>query len=72
MVLDFNVTLANDTVVMVWISSEDAAAVAEKNFRLVHSPSDYFYLVGGMLYAMRLRADSFCLAGLRRWRMDRR
>ncbi|KAJ3551626.1 hypothetical protein NM688_g4597 [Phlebia brevispora] len=44
MVLDFNVTLANDTVVMVWISSEDAAAVAEKGFRLVHAPSDYFYL----------------------------
>jgi hypothetical protein len=28
----------------VWISSQDAAAVAEKNFRFVHAPSDYFYL----------------------------
>ncbi|EGN97893.1 glycoside hydrolase family 20 protein [Serpula lacrymans var. lacrymans S7.3] len=44
MVLDWNLTLSNDTVVMVWISSDDAAAVAAKNFRMVHSPSDYFYL----------------------------
>lgn len=29
----------------VWISSSDAAAVAEKGFRIVHAPSDYFYLV---------------------------
>ena len=29
----------------VWISSEDAAAVAEKGFRIVHSPSNFFYLV---------------------------
>ncbi len=29
----------------VWISSANAAAVAKKNFRLVHGPSDYFYLV---------------------------
>ncbi|KAH9850196.1 N-acetylhexosaminidase [Lenzites betulinus] len=44
MVLEHNVTLGNDTVVMVWISSANAAAVAAKNFRLVHGPSDYFYL----------------------------
>ncbi|KAJ7626638.1 beta-hexosaminidase [Mycena polygramma] len=44
MVLDHNVTLSNSTVVMVWISSMNAAAVAAKGFRLVHSPSDYFYL----------------------------
>ncbi|TBU58065.1 beta-hexosaminidase [Dichomitus squalens] len=44
MVLDHNVTLSNETVVLVWISSMNAAAVAEKNFRLVHAPSDYFYL----------------------------
>jgi hypothetical protein len=30
----------------VWISSEDAAAVAEKGFRIVQAPSNYFYLVG--------------------------
>ncbi|KAI0823997.1 N-acetylhexosaminidase [Trametes gibbosa] len=44
MVLEHNVTLGNDTVVMVWISSANAAAVAARNFRLVHGPSDYFYL----------------------------
>ncbi|EKM49790.1 glycoside hydrolase family 20 protein [Phanerochaete carnosa HHB-10118-sp] len=44
MVLDYNTTLGNDTVVMVWISSANAAAVAEKNFKIVHGPSDYFYL----------------------------
>ncbi|KAI0759376.1 N-acetylhexosaminidase [Trametes elegans] len=44
MVLQHNVTLGNDTIVMVWISSANAAAVAAKNFRVVHGPSDYFYL----------------------------
>jgi len=44
MVLVNNVTLSNETVVMVWISSQDAAAVANKGLRLVHSPSDFFYL----------------------------
>lgn len=29
----------------VWISSADAAAVAEKGFRIIHAPSNYFYLV---------------------------
>ena len=27
-----------------WISSEDAKAVAAAGFRFVHAPSDYFYL----------------------------
>ncbi|KAF8195383.1 glycoside hydrolase family 20 protein [Pholiota molesta] len=44
MALDHNVTLSNQTVIMVWISSQNAAAVAAKGLRLVHSPSDYFYL----------------------------
>ncbi|KAI0642960.1 N-acetylhexosaminidase [Trametes meyenii] len=44
MVLEHNVTLGNDTIVMVWISSANAAAVAAKNFRIVHGPSDFFYL----------------------------
>ncbi|KAH7885159.1 glycoside hydrolase family 20 protein [Phlebopus sp. FC_14] len=44
MVLSWNVTLSNETIVMVWISSEDAAAVAEKGFRIVQAPSNYFYL----------------------------
>ncbi|TFY71905.1 hypothetical protein EVG20_g1110 [Dentipellis fragilis] len=44
MVLDYNVTLANDTIVMVWISSANAAAVAAKGFKFVHSASDYFYM----------------------------
>ncbi|KIK98528.1 glycoside hydrolase family 20 protein [Paxillus rubicundulus Ve08.2h10] len=44
MVLNWNVTLSNETIVMVWISSEDAAAVAEKGFRIIQAPSNYFYL----------------------------
>ncbi|KAF8226007.1 N-acetylhexosaminidase [Tricholoma matsutake] len=47
MVLDHTVALRNDTVVMVWISSQRAALVAAKNFRIVHAPSDYFYLDSG-------------------------
>ncbi|KAF7332604.1 Beta-hexosaminidase [Mycena kentingensis (nom. inval.)] len=44
MVLDHNLKLSNNTVVMVWISSANAAAVAAKGYRFVHAPSDYFYL----------------------------
>ncbi|KAG1739453.1 glycoside hydrolase family 20 protein [Suillus paluster] len=44
MVLNWNLTLANETIVMVWISSEDALAVAERGFRIIHAPSNYFYL----------------------------
>ncbi|KAG6336864.1 hypothetical protein ID866_2222 [Astraeus odoratus] len=52
MALDWNVTLSNETIVMVWISSAHAAAVVEKGFRIVQAPSDYFYLdcgAGGWL-----------------------
>ncbi|TRM59407.1 glycoside hydrolase family 20 protein [Schizophyllum amplum] len=44
MVLNHNVTLSNETIVIVWTASENAAKVAERNFRIVHGPSDYFYL----------------------------
>ncbi|KAG2341533.1 glycoside hydrolase family 20 protein [Suillus weaverae] len=44
MVLNWNLTLANETIVMVWISSADAAAVAARGFRIIHAPSNYFYL----------------------------
>ncbi|KAF8333584.1 N-acetylhexosaminidase [Cantharellus anzutake] len=44
LVLSHNLTLANNTIVMVWISSQNAAAVVQKGYRIVHAPSDYFYL----------------------------
>ncbi|OCH86979.1 N-acetylhexosaminidase, partial [Obba rivulosa] len=44
MVLTHNVTVTNDTVVVVWQKSADAPAVASRNLRLIHQPSDYFYL----------------------------
>ncbi|KAG1851814.1 glycoside hydrolase family 20 protein [Suillus tomentosus] len=47
MALDWNITLSNETIVMVWISSADAAAVVEKGFRIIQAPSDYFYLDSG-------------------------
>ncbi|KAH9950692.1 N-acetylhexosaminidase [Amylocystis lapponica] len=43
-VLDYNLTLTNNTLVLVWISSDDVAAVAEKGFKIIHAASDYFYL----------------------------
>ncbi|KAH9885996.1 N-acetylhexosaminidase [Cubamyces lactineus] len=44
MVLTHNVPVVNDTVVVVWQTSEDAAAVAERGLRFIHQPSNYFYL----------------------------
>ncbi|EIW81489.1 glycoside hydrolase family 20 protein [Coniophora puteana RWD-64-598 SS2] len=48
MVLEWNLTsLSNETIVMTWISSQDAAAIADKGFRIVQAPSNYFYLDEG-------------------------
>ncbi|KAK0487111.1 N-acetylhexosaminidase [Armillaria novae-zelandiae] len=63
MVLDYNVTsLGNDTVVMVWISSDHVAAVAEKGYKLVHAASDYFYLDcgGGGWVGGSVNGNSWC------------
>ncbi|KZV60324.1 glycoside hydrolase family 20 protein [Peniophora sp. CONT] len=53
MVLNYAVSsLSPETLVMIWISSAHAAAIASQNYRIVHSPSDYFYLdcgTGGWL-----------------------
>ncbi|KAH7911725.1 N-acetylhexosaminidase [Hygrophoropsis aurantiaca] len=48
MVLQHDVALSNNTVVMVWISSQNVGAVAQKGFRIIHAASDYFYLDCGM------------------------
>jgi hexosaminidase len=40
--------------IRVWISSQNAAAVAAKGLKVVHSPSDYFYLVTINLFLNRL------------------
>ncbi|KAI5117838.1 hypothetical protein M0805_005167 [Coniferiporia weirii] len=62
MVLAHNVTLGNDTIVMVWISSADVGGVVEKNFRLVHAASDYFYLDcgGGGWVGDNIDGNSWC------------
>lgn len=44
MVLAHNVSLSNDTVILVWISSQDAVDVAKAGYRIVQAPSDFFYL----------------------------
>ncbi|EIW81469.1 glycoside hydrolase family 20 protein [Coniophora puteana RWD-64-598 SS2] len=63
MVLNYNLTsLSNDTIVMTWISSADAAAVADKGFRIVQAPSDYFYLDcgGGGWVGDNPKGNSWC------------
>jgi hexosaminidase len=44
MAITHNVTLSNDTLIFVWISAENAAAVADKGYRIIHASNDYFYL----------------------------
>ena len=45
MVLDHNVTISKESPVLVWISSANVKAVAEKGYKVIHAASDYFYLV---------------------------
>lgn len=44
MVLHHNITLGWDTMVMVWIDSNNVRNVLDKGFRLIHAASDFFYL----------------------------
>ncbi|VDC07078.1 unnamed protein product [Peniophora sp. CBMAI 1063] len=44
MVLDYNLTLPTDVPVLVWVSSENVASVAQKGHPVIHAASDYFYL----------------------------
>ena len=62
MILSENVTLSNNTIAMVWISSDDVKAVADKGFRLVHAASDYFYLDcgGGGWVGDNIDGNSWC------------
>lgn len=49
MVLDYNVTtIEKDTLILVWISSEDAISVVEQGYKIIHAASDYFYLDCGL------------------------
>ncbi|KAH9035873.1 N-acetylhexosaminidase [Lactarius pseudohatsudake] len=62
MVLSFNLTLSNDTIALVWISSDNAAAVAAKGFRFIHAASNSFYLdcgAGGWV-GNNPRGNSWC------------
>jgi hexosaminidase len=54
----------------VWISSADAAQVAEKGFRIVHAPSNYFYLVSRP-QLLEFLVSYFVPPGLRCWRLAR-
>ncbi|KAI9069366.1 glycoside hydrolase family 20 protein [Trametes sanguinea] len=62
MVLVHNVTLSKETKVLVWISSENVKAVAEKGFKLIHAASDYFYLDcgGGGWVGSNPNGNSWC------------
>ncbi|KAF8895216.1 N-acetylhexosaminidase [Infundibulicybe gibba] len=62
MVLDHPVTLANDTLVMVWISSDHVAAVAQTGHKIIHAASDYFYLDcgGGGWVGQNTLGNSWC------------
>ncbi|EJU02942.1 N-acetylhexosaminidase [Dacryopinax primogenitus] len=62
MLLVQNVSLGLDTLVIVWISSEDALAIAEKGYKMIHGPSDYFYLDcgGGAWLGNDTNGNSWC------------
>ncbi|KAL4249823.1 Beta-hexosaminidase [Abortiporus biennis] len=62
MVLDHNVTLSNETIALVWISSANVKAVVDKGFRLIHAASDFFYLDcgGGGWVGANPNGNSWC------------
>jgi len=62
MILTHNVTVTNNTIAVVWQSSEDAVAMAERGVRFIHQPSDYFYLDcgGGEWVGNDVLGNSWC------------
>ncbi|GAA5835280.1 hypothetical protein JCM5353_003216 [Sporobolomyces roseus] len=48
LVLGRNLELANETIVLNWISSANVRAVVDKGYRIIHAASDYFYLDCGL------------------------
>lgn len=55
MVLAHDIALGKDTIVMVWISSSHVASVAREGFRVIHAPSDLFYLDCGSCFCLESR-----------------
>jgi len=63
MVLNHQVTFVNNkTLVWVWISADNVAAVASKGFRVIHASNDYFYLDcgGGGWVGQNVLGNSWC------------
>ncbi|EKM55102.1 glycoside hydrolase family 20 protein [Phanerochaete carnosa HHB-10118-sp] len=62
MILNHNTTLPNTTIAVVWISSQDAKNVTERGYRVIHQPSDYFYLDcgGGGWVGDDILGNSWC------------
>ncbi|KAI5481434.1 beta-hexosaminidase [Pseudohyphozyma bogoriensis] len=61
MVLGHDINLANDTVVLVWISSANVRSVVDKGFQVIHAASDYFYLdCGGGGWLGDYNSNSWC------------
>jgi len=46
----------------VWISADNAAAVAQKGYKIIHAASDYFYLDcgGGGWVGQNVLGNSWC------------
>ncbi|KAJ3518178.1 hypothetical protein NLJ89_g16 [Agrocybe chaxingu] len=62
MLLAHPVNLANDTLIMVWISADNVASVAQKGFKIVHAANEYFYLDcgGGGWVGQNVLGNSWC------------
>ncbi|KAF9046243.1 beta-hexosaminidase [Panaeolus papilionaceus] len=44
MLLEHPVSLANDTLILVWISANNVASVAQKGYKVIHAANEFFYL----------------------------
>ncbi|KDR82556.1 hypothetical protein GALMADRAFT_206396 [Galerina marginata CBS 339.88] len=62
MLLAHNVSLAQDTLVLVWISADNVAAATQKGFKVIHASNDYFYLDcgGGGWVGQNVLGNSWC------------
>ncbi|PPQ63592.1 hypothetical protein CVT24_004452 [Panaeolus cyanescens] len=62
MLLAHPVSLANDTLILVWISADNVASVAQKGFKVIHAANEYFYLDcgGGGWVGQNPLGNSWC------------
>lgn len=60
--------LSKETVVDIWLNSDDAIRVLDKGYKIIHAAVEYFYLVSPLPSSVQVTHQ--LMAGLWSWELD--